>query len=237
MKLYLSLVAILLAHAVGASTAPHQHLRASESDEENSLQRLLSWPPWGTPKVDVCRIDSTSPITTFTTIKVKKNKVAGLVASGDYIRGNCNKNCNALCGPGSSCKSGQCEGICDTPICTEGQRCQCQCGTPPARTLTYPREKKVKVCHIESTNPTRFRTIKVRKSKLDKRLALGDKRGSCSKYCDTLCPGEVCNLANGQCGEEEPAPQCVLPDTPTGTCPGQQCNCQCIDVEDGIPVA
>lgn len=235
MKLYLSLVAILLAHAVGASTEPRQFLRAIEDDENSSsIQRLLSWPPWGTPKVDVCRIDSTSPITTFTTIEVKRNKVAGLVAGGGYARGTCKKNCDTICGPGSSCNSGQCEGICSLPTCSERQRCECQCGNSPSRKLTYPREKKIKMCHVESMNPTRFRTINVRKSKLGKRLALGDKRGSCSKHCDTLCPGEFCNVESGICGEEEPAPQCILPDTPTGTCPGKQCTCQCIDTVNGV---
>lgn len=85
---------------------------------------------------------------------------------------------------------------------------------------------KQKACRIESTDPTKFREVTVKKNRVAALVATGDVlSGSCEKNCNSgnVCPtGSVCDLNNGRCNGV-----CTPPATPCSD--GESCICACGD--------
>lgn len=90
----------------------------------------------------------------------------------EELIGTCEKNCNEgnVCPEGFIYKNSHREGVCLDVDYLEGQTCSCRCVGDseilPTRKLTWPRENRVDMCHIVSTNPTTFRDIQVPVSKV-----------------------------------------------------------------------
>lgn len=82
---------------------------------------------------------------------------------------------------------------------------------------------KVKMCQLLSSDPVKFRDVKVKKNKVLPLQARGAHfRGTCKENCSKMCPESACDLDNGRCKG-----MCTPPDPPCVD--GETCECLCED--------